>query len=341
MVLSLQTKEWCAKKTVSWVRILNRIEFLENIFRFTFLFLLSVVNGEEKDFVSELSCEAQPIEEIITPVSGCPMEMKSIEYGYTNPIKNKSYVLGESCYSARLGRTLFVHTRLRSPHMDVQELALKIKNGVYFRQKHPTSFYRNELLKALRREEHEEFIKQTLGLKSVPKIGIKLLVSFDFLTHKQYQWILKFAWNNAFVQDDMENLKRLHKDIAGLKLNNLDLYAGTHGVLSLKNNTGHQVEIFLKEDKFPIPKFIWYVLRSGNKAIAFAISNRRFMSEKDRQKDSFCKSKCEEVTWIHSLLENDNYKDAESGFVLCCEFNEFVTNVSEMPKIASINEFLT
>lgn len=33
--------------------------------------------------------------------------------------------------------------------MDVQDLALKVKNGAYFRQEHPTAFYRNELTKGV------------------------------------------------------------------------------------------------------------------------------------------------------------------------------------------------
>ena len=48
------------------------------------------MNGEEKDFVSELSCEARAIEEIITPVARCPKNFKSVEFGYTNPIKQVS-----------------------------------------------------------------------------------------------------------------------------------------------------------------------------------------------------------------------------------------------------------
>lgn len=268
--------------------------------------------------------------------------MRSIEYGYTNPIKQKSYVLGESCYSTKGGRTLFAHTRIRSPNMDVQELALKVKNGVYFRQEHPTAFYRNELMKALRREEHEEFFIQTLGTKNVPKIGFRKFINEDLLTHKQYQPVLKLSWNYAIVNDadELENLEKLQQDISHLQLKHIDLYTGTHGVLSLKNNDGEQVEIFLKENKFPVPKYIWYVVRSENKAAAFVVLNRASISEKDRQKDSFCTSKCEEIAWLTSLLENKNYKKVESGYVLCCEFHEFRRTVSEMPNLESITELL-
>lgn len=303
---------------------------------------LSVVNNEEKDFVSELSCDARAIEEIITPVNGCAKNMRSIEFGYTNPIKQKSYVLGESCYSTKGGRTIFAHSKLRAPSMEVQDLALKVKNGVYFRQEHPTAFYRNELMKALRREEHSEFFVQTLGSKIVPKIGFKKFINEALVTHKQYQPVLKLSWNYAILNDaeQLDNMDKLQEDISSLQLKHADLYTGTHGVLSLKNNEGTPVDIYLKENKFPVPKYIWYVVRSENKAVAFAIFNRSTISEKEKQKDSFCTSKCEEITWITKLLENKNFKKVESGYVLCCEFNEFKRTVSEMPNLENINELL-
>jgi hypothetical protein len=301
-----------------------------------------VVNDEEKDFISELSCEARAIEEIIIPINGCPKNHRSIEYGYTNPIKQKSYVLGEACYSTKGGKTLFTHTRVKSPNNDVTDLALKIRNGDYLRSEHPTLFYRNELAKAIRPEEHEEHFVQLLGTKNVPKIGVRKFINENLLTHTQYQSILKLAWNYAIVNDvdELENFERLQKDISQLQMKVVDLYAGTHGVLSLKNNDGEQVEIYLKENKFPVPKYLWFVVKSEHKATAFVLFNRASISDKDKQKDSFCTSKCEEITWIHSLLENKNFKKVESGLVLCCEFHEFKRTINEMPNLESINELL-
>lgn len=301
-----------------------------------------MVNGEEKDFVSELSCEARAIEEIITPITGCPKNLRSIEYGYTNPIKQKSYVLGEACYSTKGGKTLFAHTRIKSPNNDVVELALKVKNGAYLRSEHPTPFYRNEIVKALRPDEHSEYFIQILGTKNTPKIGTRKFINEDLLTHKQYQSILKLAWNYAIVNDadDLENLQNLQRDISQLQLQHVELYTGTHGVLTLKNNDGEQTEIFLKENKFPVPKYFWYVVKSENRAVAFVIFNRASISDKERQKDSFCVSKCEELSWLHHLLDNKNYRKVESGLVLCCEFHEFKRTVTEMPNLDHINELL-
>lgn len=76
--------------------------------------------------MSELSCEVRAIEEIITPVAGCPVKERSVEYGYTNPIKNQSFVLGEACYSTKNGRTIFAHTKVKSANNEVAELAFKV-----------------------------------------------------------------------------------------------------------------------------------------------------------------------------------------------------------------------
>lgn len=301
-----------------------------------------MVNGEEKDFVSELSCDARAIEEIITTIQGCPKNFRNIEYGYTNPIKQKSYVLGEACISTKGGRTVFAHTRVKSPNNDVAELALKVMNGGYLRSEHPTPFYRNEIIKALRPDEYGEYFVQILGTDSIPQIGMGKFFNEDLLTHKQYQSILKLAWNYAIINDadELENLHRLQKDISRLQMKTVDLYTGTHGVLVVKNNNDELTELYLKENKFPVPKYIWYVVKSQNKAVAFVLFNRASISDADRLRDSFCHSKCEELTWIHNLLENTNYKKVENGLVLCCEFNEFRRTVSEMPNLENINELL-
>ncbi|CAO1359162.1 unnamed protein product [Diamesa hyperborea] len=303
---------------------------------------LLLVNGEEKDFVSELSCGARVIEEIITPVYGCKAKLRSVEYGYTNPIKKKSYVLGEACYSTKGGQTLFAHTKIRSPNNDVTELALKVRNVSYLHAEHPTNFYSIELMKALRYDDFSQHLTHTLGTKNIPQIGTKKFINQDLLTHKQYQPVLKLTWNYAIVNDvdELDNMDLLQEDISSLELNHVDLYTGTNGVLSLKNNDGEQTDVYLKETKFPVPKYIWYVVRSGNKATAFAIFNRAHMSEKDKNKDAFCITKCEEITWIKKLLENKQYKKIENGYVLCCEFNDFRRTVTEMPHLDNVTELL-
>uniref|UniRef100_T1D444 Putative secreted deoxyribonuclease n=1 Tax=Psorophora albipes TaxID=869069 RepID=T1D444_9DIPT len=302
-----------------------------------------VVDGQDKNFVSELSCEVRSIEEIIVPVRGCPTNARSIEYGYANPVNGKSYILGEACYDVKRGQTLFVHTKIKSGSNTVDSLALKtVNNANYFRQEHPTSRYKVELNKALNINDQAERFKGVFGIKNVPKIEARRYVNEDLLTHKQYQSVLKLAWNYQIVKDLdlLENFDSLVTDITDLDAKEVEIYTGAHGVLSLKDKNDHNVDVYLKENRFPVPKFHWTVVRSESKAVAFAVFNKAQLTDKEREKDSFCNSICDQLSWLNELRENNSYSNPQLGYVLCCELNDFRKTIKEMPPITGIKEIL-
>lgn len=302
-----------------------------------------VVNDEDKNFVSELSCEVRSIEEIIVPVRGCPTNARSIEYGYTNPVNGKSYILGEACYDVKRGQTLFVHTKVKSGDNTVEALALKsVSNANYFRQEHPTSRYKVELNKALNINDQAERFKGLFGTKNVPKIESRRYVNEDLLTHKQYQAVLKLAWNYQIVKDleELENFDNLISDISDLNEQDVEIYSGAHGVLSLKDKNDNPVDVYLKDNRFPVPKLHWTVVKSNNRAVAFAIFNKSQLSDKEREKDTFCTSICDQISWITSLKENESYSNSQFGYVLCCEVNDFRKTIKEMPPLNGIKDVL-
>ncbi|XP_055642978.1 uncharacterized protein LOC129779499 isoform X2 [Toxorhynchites rutilus septentrionalis] len=302
-----------------------------------------VVNDLDKNFVSELSCEVRSIEEIIVPVRGCPSSARSIEYGYANPVNGRSYTLGEACYDVKRGQTLFIHTKLKSGNNTVDALALKTVNNVnYFRQEHPTSRYKIELNKALNINDQAERFKAVFGTKNAPRIEARRYVNEDLLTHKQYQAVLKLAWNYQIVKDldSLDNFDNLVNDISDLSAKEVEIYTGAHGVLSLKDKNDNNVDVYLKENRFPVPKFHWTVIRSETKAVAFAIHNKAHLTEKEREKDSFCRSICDQLSWINTLKEDDSYSNPEYGFVQCCELDEFRKTIKEMPPLNGIKGVL-
>lgn len=306
---------------------------------------LLVVNDDEKDFVSDLSCGVRSIEEIVTPINGCPSNCRSIEYGYTNPVNSKSYVLGEACINVRLGRMLFVHSRIRRDGSadNVDKLALKVKGPDYFHQEHPTQLYKIELLKALRLDDLNTMYKTAFGAKNMPLISTKRYLSPGMLPHKQYLPVTKLAWNYAIVNDEdtLDNFDLLQDDIMGLTLDNVEIYTGSSGTLTWKTKEGEQVEVLLKPNRFPVPKYLWTVVRSGTKAVAFAIFNKNNISDRDLQKDSFCPSKCEEISWITNLQTDKQYRKVDNGYVLCCDLNDFRRTVTEMPNLTGTFTLLT
>jgi DNA/RNA non-specific endonuclease len=282
------------------------------------------------------------IEEIITPVVGCPTKYRAIEYGYTNPITQKSFVLGEACYNVQLGQIRFVHTKLKWNDNTAEDLALKVKGINYFHAEHPTSFFKIELMKALRLDELNERLKRIVGHKHNLSIGTRKFIDEEMLTHKQFQPVLKLTWNYQVVNDEesLDNLEQLNEDILGLKAKNVEIYTGTHGTLAVKNKDGDFVDIFLKDNKFPVPKYLWTVVRADNKAVAFAVFNNAAAAESQLQKDTFCTSKCEELTWINALMRNKQYKNLAKGYVLCCELDEFRQTVTEMPNLSGVTGML-
>lgn len=155
----------------------------------------------QKNFHKDLACEMRSVEEIVKPIDGCPSEMESVEYGYVNPIEDKSYVLGEACYSTVKGKTNFAHTRM-APADSTLNAHLKTTNSSYFKQTHPHSSYKIDLLLASRLDELNERLRNTLGKDDIPFVEPKHFFGPDFLINKQFQSILKLGWNYVpFVAD--------------------------------------------------------------------------------------------------------------------------------------------
>lgn len=136
------------------------------------------------------------------------------------------------------------------------------------------------------------------------------------------------------------NLHHLHRDVAKfMKRNrgvmNLDVYAGTHGVLSLNTGTPTS-EVYLKAGKrFPVPKYIWTVLHAQreNRGLAVVLLNDPYVTVSEIREAVFCESKCGSVSWLIHLKRNRNYERPVSGLVFCCSLLDFAERVTEMPKI--------
>lgn len=143
------------------------------------------------------------------------------------------------------------------------------------------------------------------------------------------------AWR-SIVQG---NLAHLHRDVAKyLKRNRplaeVEVYVGTHGVLSLR--TGHsRTEVYLRAgDRFPVPKYLWTVVhdKRQQKATAIVLLNDPFVAVSEIKDSVFCESACSRISWLHELRRNRNYESPINGLVFCCNFHHFTDIVPEMPK---------
>lgn len=275
---------------------------------------------------------------------GCPATLRSIEYGFTNPVTNKSYILGEACYDVKVGRTHFIHTKVKSGTNSIEQLALKVKDNVtYFHGYHPTQRYKVDLSKALNINDQAERFRPVFGPKNAPKIEARRYVNEALLTHRQYLSVLKMAWNYQIVKDrdQLLNLERLVQDIRGLEVPEVEIYTGAHGVMTLQDKHNQSAEVYLvRENRFPVPQLHWTVVRSQERAVAFAVFGKAPQTEQERERRTFCMSQCEQISWLKKLHENDAWQEARAGFVLCCELEEFRRTVKEMPQVTGVKAVL-
>lgn len=136
------------------------------------------------------------------------------------------------------------------------------------------------------------------------------------------------------------NLHHLHRDVAKLLKRNrgvvdLDVYAGTHGVVSLNTGTPRS-DLYLKAGhRFPVPKYIWTVVhaRKEGRGLAVVLLNDPLVTVSEIREAVFCESACGAASWLQHLKRNRNYERPVSGLVFCCTLQDFAERVTEMPKV--------
>lgn len=289
-------------------------------------------------WISDLGCEVRSVEEIVKSITGC--FDSSVVFGYENPIKEETLILGEACYSETEGRTKFVRLRTAGSNQiygQRRTVALKVENSNYLAQQHPDSKYKIDFLIAARIDDLNQRLKR-LSIKKVPFLEHRHFMDMVILPNGQLFSILKLGWNfvvtNGF--DHLPNYDLLLADIQEMQEGNFDLYMGTHSTLALKNSNNKDVDIYLLPDeiKFPVPKFLWVAIATQNpsNAYGFLISNNIDLTEAEIESGP-CESKCTQISWLSKLLDKDAYRKPEKGYVWCCDIHKFMEIVPEMPKL--------
>lgn len=294
------------------------------------------MNGVESNWIVDLGCEVRPVEEILKPVSGCSNNGTSVEFGYENPIEQQTQIMGEACYSEHEGATIFVHTKFIKSGQK-RAAVLETERVNYLAQKHPESKYKVDFLVAARLDELNVRLEKLLSTKKVPFLEHRHFIDLSMLQNGQLYSALKLGWNfvvtNGF--EHLPNYDLLLKDIMSLREKSLDLYLGTHSTLSLKvGNRNVDVHLLPDQGKYPVPKFLWTVVTTDSgKAAAFLISNDIDASEEDLTIEPPCESICTQFSWMTNLLKNNGHKKPKNGYVFCCELEQFMRIVPEMPAL--------
>ncbi|CAO1405394.1 unnamed protein product [Diamesa tonsa] len=114
---------------------------------------------------------------------------------------------------------------------------------------------------------------------------------------------------------------------------NLDVYTGTHGIITLKDDDGFGQEIFLDIDnkKVPVPKIFYKVLinRAAKSGIVLIGVNNPHLKLKEIKKDYII---CTDISNVVNYI-NWNRKDIRRGYSYACEVNEFLRTVPHIPDV--------
>lgn len=285
----------------------------------------AVVGDDVIKFRKSLECEMRAIEEILTPIHGCPTDHTSIEYGFTNPFNNKSYVLGEACYDEENGSTRFVHTTLQQNYnnANLDKVALRIDDVDHFTQEHPHSRYKLDFLLASRMDTLQDRLATNFASNMIPNLVQARFISGGRLLNYQMYNVQKLGWNYVMlngmdVSDSVTTaMNQAVKAVPSGKA--FELYVGIHGVLSIEGKIG-KTQVFLMDSKFPVGKYLWFVLRIENRAVAYIVLNQPD-GNVGNEATEICENRC-------------------SSPFYCCEYKAFQQKVNEMPLLDGTFELL-
>lgn len=189
----------------------------------------------------------------------------------------------------------------------------------------------NRRLRELLRHDRVSFADQALmpaRLLAARYFDDQNMRAADFESNAVLSWRSVAAGNLRHLQRDVARLLRAARPGAVL-----DVYAGTHGVLSLRAGRARQ-ELFLKPGRFPVPQYVWTVVHdaAARRALALVVLNDPFVAVSEIRERVFCESACGRAAWLRDLRENRNYEVPVQGLVFCCAVHNFTDVVAEMPR---------
>ncbi|XP_055378259.1 uncharacterized protein LOC129609991 [Condylostylus longicornis] len=293
------------------------------------------LKGDAKE-LKELSCDLRSVEEVIVPVDGCPTTATSGKFGYVHPIDKTTRIIGESCYLENEGRTLFAHIRLGQDASEDSISNEKLNDKYFIGKQFPNSRYKLDFMKGFRIDEFKNKMKLLLDNDvKIPHYSLGNFVDIEHLiSNKQFFAVKKLVWNYFPVFDNqIPYLDAVRKDIVELsRSNEIDVYVGSYGIMELEGKSGEKVSIYLDPigNKYPVPKYIWFIIKSGKNTIGIAVANDPNTTVSDSLK--ICSSQCNKVSWL-SNVKTAGYSN-QANKIVCCGYNTMKNIIPEIPDIA-------
>lgn len=118
---------------------------------------------------------------------------------------------------------------------------------------------------------------------------------------------------------------------------NTIIYTGTYGVTTLKNDYGHDMNIYLYNDEnnnpvIPVPLYFYKVVyeTSLKRGIAFVGINNPYVTAAEAQDLFFCKDLCRGNSDFYWLTWHPN--NSSEGYSFCCTIADFRGTVGHLPQ---------
>lgn len=108
----------------------------------------------------------------------------------------------------------------------------------------------------------------------------------------------------------------------------LQVYTGSHDVLTLPDKNNNPVELYLDfQNRMPVPKYLWKIIYNtqSKEGIALIAINNPFLSYVSDD-DIICPDVCDQYYW-----EIAAFKTIKKGYVYCCEVQELKNVVPTIP----------